>query len=241
MSIALYPLPTTTASREGEPLTPAVEDYLKAIYTLQQRGERASTTALCAQLGGLKPGSVSGMLRRLEELGLASHTLYQEARLTPAGERAALALVRKHRLLETFLVQALGYSWDEVHAEAERLEHHISSRLAARLAAWLGNPTHDPHGDPIPSPDGALPSQSDRRLCDLRAGECARLIRVTTQGEAELRYLAELGLVPGATVELVMMAPFDGPVSLRVAGGQHVLSRSFAEAFVVTQPETERN
>lgn len=215
------------------PLTPSVEDYLKAIYALQQRGERASTAGLCAQLGGLKPGSVSGMLRRLEELGLASHALYQEARLTPAGERAALDLVRRHRLLETFLVEALDYGWDEVHAEAERLEHHISPLLAARIAAWLGHPAHDPHGDPIPAADGSLPAQSDRRLCDLAPGERAAILRVTEQGVEQLRYLAELGLVPGASVELVARAPFDGPVSVCVADRQQVLSHRFAEALIV--------
>lgn len=227
--------PVDTVLHQGAPapLTPAVEDYLKAIDALEQRGERASTAAICVQLGGLKPGSVSGMLRRLEELGLATHTLYQEARLTPAGKRAALSLVRKHRLLETFLVEALGYSWDEVHAEAERLEHHISPKLAARIAAWLGDPAHDPHGDPIPAPDGSLPPQGDRRLCDLAPGEQARVLRVTEQGCEQLRYLAELGLVPGATVELVAQAPFAGPVSLCIAGRPLILSYRFAEALVV--------
>ena len=123
-----------------------MEDYLKAIYTLQHQGDRVSTTALCIQLGGLKPGSVSGMLRQLEERGLVIHQLYHGARLTPAGERAALELVRNHRLLETFLVDVLGYGWDEVHAEAEALEHHISPKLAARIAVYLGEPTLDPHG-----------------------------------------------------------------------------------------------
>lgn len=216
-------------------LTPAVEDYLKAIYTLQQRAAAASTNALCVQLGGLKPGSVSGMLRRLEELGLIEHQLYQGARLTAAGERAALALVRNHRLLETFLVQALGYSWDEVHVEAEALEHHLSPKLTARIAAWLGEPTIDPHGDPIPTADGMVLPQPGRYLSALPPGASASVVRVIEQGEAQLRYLATLGLVPGAAVTILAAAPFNGPLTVAVAGQQHYVSYELAHALVVAE------
>jgi DtxR family transcriptional regulator, Mn-dependent transcriptional regulator len=221
------------ASPPSTTLSPAVEDYLKAIYTLQQQGDRVSTTALCAQLGGLKPGSVSGMLRQLEERGLVIHQLYHGARLTPAGERAALELVRNHRLLETFLVAVLGYSWDEVHAEAEALEHHISPKLTARIAAYLGEPMLDPHGDPIPRCDGSLPTVSDQRLSELTPGERAAIIRVTAQGDGQLRYLGALGLVPGAAVQLTTRAPFDGPLQLVVGGTTQILDAQLAQQIIV--------
>lgn len=226
-----------TAEQQQVGLTPAVEDYLKAIYTLQQCGERVSTNALCMQLGGLKPGSVSGMLRRLEELRLIQHALYQGALLTPAGERAALNLIRNHRLLETFLVEALGYSWDEVHAEAEALEHHISPRLAARIAAYLGHPTLDPHGDPIPQPDGSLPSCSDQRLSDAPLARPLVLVRVLDQAAARLRYLALLGLTPGTSLTVEARAPFDGPLQLCVAGAQRLLDHRLAQQIVVAVNE----
>jgi DtxR family Mn-dependent transcriptional regulator len=227
MTVLPAPAPPVTA------LTPAVEDYLKAIYTLQQQGDRVSTTALCAQLGGLKPGSVSGMLRQLEERGLVIHQLYHGARLTPAGERAALELVRNHRLLETFLVEVLGYRWDEVHAEAEALEHHISPTFAARIAAYLGEPLRDPHGDPIPRCDGSLPDVSDRRLSDLESGESAEIIRILAQGDDQLRYLAALGVVPGAAVQVAARAPFDGPLQLVVGGTTQILDFQLAQHIVV--------
>jgi DtxR family Mn-dependent transcriptional regulator len=232
----LYPADDRSPTRLPPPelmLTPAVEDYLKAIYTLQQRGERVSTSALCAQLGGLRPGSVSGMLRQLEQRGLIIHQLYREVRLTPAGERAALELVRNHRLLETFLVEALGYSWDEVHAEAEALEHHISPRLAARIAARLGEPTADPHGDPIPRCDGSLPEVSEQRLSDLAPGESAEVTRVLAQGDDQLRYLAALGLVPGVTVQVTARAPFDGPFQLAVGSATQVVDSQLARQIFV--------
>lgn len=221
------PAPPSTA------LTPAVEDYLKAIYTLQQQGDRVSTTALCAQLGGLKPGSVSGMLRQLEERGLVIHQLYHGARLTATGERAALELVRNHRLLETFLVEVLGYGWDEVHAEAEALEHHISPKLAARIAAALGEPTLDPHGDPIPRCDGSLPTMNDQRLSELTTGEPAKILRVLAQGDGQLRYLAALGLVPGAAVQLTARVPFDGPLQLVVGSATQILDAQLAQQIIV--------
>ena len=215
--------------------TPAVEDYLKAIYTLQQRGDSVSTNALCVQLGGIKPGSVSGMLRQLEERGLIVHQLYRGARLTPVGERVALVTVRNHRLLETFLVEALGYSWDEVHTEAEALEHHISSKLAARIAAWLGEPTADPHGDPIPQADGSLPCCGDQRLCDAPIGRSLVVVRVLDQDANRLRYLSELGLTPGAVCTVDARAPFDGPLQLRVAGVTHPLDARLAQYIVIRE------
>jgi DtxR family transcriptional regulator, Mn-dependent transcriptional regulator len=230
------PTPTLVADQDAQQttLTPAVEDYLKALYVLQARGELVSTSALCEQLGGLKPGSVSGMLRQLEERGLVLHQRYHGARLTDAGQRAALDLIRNHRLLETFLVATLGYSWDEVHAEAEALEHHISPKLAARIAAYLGEPSVDPHGDPIPRCDGSLPEVSILRLTDLPLATAAKIARVGAQGDAQLRYLAGLGVVLGAPVEVVARAPFDGPLTLQVAAATHVIDAGLAAQLFVS-------
>lgn len=216
-------------------ITPAIEDYLKAIYTLQQQG--AVTTSLLGEQRGSKPGSVTGMVKKLAEMNLVRHTPYQGVELTAAGERVALEVIRHHRLLELYLVEALGYSWDEVHEEAEKLEHHISEKLEARIAAHLGHPTFDPHGDPIPSLEGELPQSDDLRLADLKVAERARIVRMRDQSAERLRYLADLGLVPGAAVEVTASAPFDGPVSLRVGQATHALDRRMARTIEVERSE----
>lgn len=216
-----------------ESITPAVEDYLKAIYTLQQRG-MVSTNALCDQLGGIKPGSVSGMIRRLAEHKLVEHLPYHGVQLTTEGERTALGLIRNHRLLETFLVQVLGYRWDEVHAEAERLEHHISPLLAERIARHLGYPISDPHGDPIPLPDGNVPTPSRLCVTDIATHTEVRIERVAIQEPARLRYLAELGLIPGASIEVVARAPFDGPITVHVGDQVQHLDHTLAQGIFVT-------
>jgi DtxR family Mn-dependent transcriptional regulator len=212
-----------------------MEDYLKAIYMVQQRGEKVTTSLLSEQLGGFKPGSVTGMIKKLAELNLITHTPYQGVSLTPAGERIALEVLRHHRLLELYLVQALGYSWDEVHEEAEALEHYISEKLEARIAACLGQPDFDPHGDPIPSLEGTLPRSTSHSLGDLPPGGRGRVVRVSDQSTERLRYLADLGLVPGALIEVVEVAPFEGPISLAVADtAQHIaLDRRLAQTILV--------
>jgi DtxR family Mn-dependent transcriptional regulator len=219
-----------------------MEDYLKAIYMVQQRGETVTTSLLSEQLGGLKPGSVTGMIKKLAELNLIMHTPYQGVSLTPAGERIALEVLRHHRLLELYLVQALGYSWDEVHEEAEALEHYISEKLEARIAARLGQPDFDPHGDPIPSLEGTLPSSISVSLPDLPAGTQGRIVRVSDQNTAHLRYLAELGLVPGARIEITDIAPFEGPISLQVAEPAQTiaLDRRMAQSILVEPQPVER-
>lgn len=173
-------------------ITPSMEDYLRAIYLLQQQHGEVTTSALSEQLGGFKPGSVTGMIKKLAELELVDYTPYQGVRLTAAGQKIALEVIRHHRLLELYLVQALGYSWDEVHEEADALEHYISEKLEARIAAHLGQPTFDPHGDPIPDEDGVLPLRSGTRLANLSAGDTARIVRVADQHAERLRYLADL-------------------------------------------------
>jgi DtxR family transcriptional regulator, Mn-dependent transcriptional regulator len=218
-------------------ITPAVEDYLKAIYTLQQQDSDVSTSQLAEQLGGLKPASVTGMVKKLAELNLLTHTPYQGVRLTPIGERVALEVVRHHRLLELYLVEALGFTWDEVHEEAEVLEHYISEKLEARIAAHLGDPPFDPHGDPIPALNGALPYRTEQRLADLAPGTTARIVRVRDQHAERLRYVASLGIVPGAEVHVAAVAPFDGPVTVRVQDALQPLDRRIARTIFVTNTE----
>jgi DtxR family Mn-dependent transcriptional regulator len=221
-----------TIPDEQSRITPAIEDYLKAIYTLQHQNG-VVTTSLLGEQRGSKPGSVTGMIKKLAEMNLVQHTPYQGVLLTSAGERIALEVIRHHRLLELYLVEALGYSWDEVHEEAEKLEHHISEKLEARIAARLGHPTFDPHGDPIPTLEGALPSSDDLRLADLGVAERARVLRVRDQSGERLRYLADLGLVPGAAVEVRASAPFDGPITVRLSDADHALDRRMARTIQV--------
>jgi DtxR family Mn-dependent transcriptional regulator len=220
-------------AQQSNRITPAIEDYLKAIYTLQQESKEVTTSLLGEQLGGFKPGSVTGMLKKLAELHLVVYTPYQGVRLTAAGEKIALEVIRHHRLLELYLVEALGYSWDEVHEEAETLEHHISPKFAARIAEQLGNPTFDPHGDPIPTLDGEIPSSTDVCLADLEIGSRARIVRVCEQSSERLRYLAELGLMPGAVILVTNIAPFEGPVSIHVQNMIHTLDQRMARTILV--------
>lgn len=214
-------------------ITPSMEDYLKAIYLIQQRGEPVTTSLLSEQLGGFKPGSVTGMVKKLAELHLIVHTPYQGVTLTHAGERVALEVLRHHRLIELYLVEALGYSWDEVHEEAEALEHYISEKLEARIAARLGQPTVDPHGDPIPTLEGTLPDDTSICLSELATGQTARIVRVIDQDSERLRYLADLGLIPGAAVCVAAVEPFDGPVSVQIGELVQPLARNLARTILV--------
>lgn len=196
-------------------LSAAMEDYLKAIFQLQDEGEGASTVALAARLGVAAP-SVTSMLKRLHELGLILHTPYRGVELTPAGHRVALEVVRHHRLLELYLTEFLDVPWDQVHREAERLEHVLSEDLEERIAAKLGQPTRDPHGDPIPSPSLSLSAPADVPLSSLEVGQQASVIRVPSRDPALLRYLGTLGLVPGTPVVLETATPFRDVLTLRV-------------------------
>ena len=214
------------------PLTAAVEDYVKAVYTLESRDETVSTNALAERLG-VRPGSVSGMLRKLTGLGLVVHEPYRGVRLTEHGRRVALEVIRHHRLLELYLVESLGMSWDEVHAEAEVLEHVISEELEELIAAKLGNPTLDPHGDPIPSRDLTIAPDDSRSLYELEPGEHGTFVRVSDADPAMLRFLAERGIAPGAGVEVIERQPFDGPLYVRVGDEVHVLGAVLARAMHV--------
>lgn len=210
-----------------------MEDYLKRIYRLQADGREVATQQLADELGYSGP-SVTNMIKRLHELRLVEHTPYHGVRLTPAGERVALEVVRHHRLLELYLAESLGYAWDQVHAEAERLEHHMSDELEARMDSALGYPTHDPHGDPIPSPTGQVPLVSSLRLVDLEPGAPAVVVRVSDRDPEQLRFLGELGLRPGVTVTLVERLPFEGPLRISFDGAEHVIGQPLAASVNVS-------
>lgn len=218
---------------EPNPLTHSAEDYLKAIYALS--GDAPASTTRIAQRLALAPASVSGMIRRLSEQDLIAHEPYRGVVLTPAGRRLALRVLRRHRLIETYLVQFLGYRIDDVHDEADRLEHGVSDLLVERMAAALGHPRVDPHGDPIPDRDGALDEVQYTALADLPMGVEAELCRVDISDGERLRYVARAGLVPGARVQLVDLQPFEGPVTVRVGGRRKVLGRDMARLLLCTR------
>ncbi len=200
-------------------LTQAVEDYLKTIYEIVSLHERASTTQI-AEVLDVKPASVTGMLQKLAETDppLVAYEKHHGVVLTPNGEKAALEVIRHHRLLERFLYEVLGFSWDKVHEEAHRLEHVISEEFEERMAVVLGNPTHDPHGDPIPSRDLTMPSYTTLCLCDLRPGQNAKVKRVPDNDPDLLRYLAKVGIVPEAHLDVVGYSPFDENLKIQVEG-----------------------
>jgi DtxR family transcriptional regulator, Mn-dependent transcriptional regulator len=215
------------------PASSAVEDYLKAVYALETRLEGpVPTNALAGRLG-VTPGSVSGMLRRLDELGLLEHERYRGVTLTAEGRRVALRTLRNHRLLELLLVEMLDVPWDRVHREAELLEHVLSDELAERIAAKLGNPEFDPHGDPIPSSDLDLTERETRSLEDVDVGETVAFVRVSDADPAMLRYLSERGIVPGVTLKVTDRQPFGGPLTVRHAGDDHPLGGQLAAAMRV--------
>ena len=209
-------------------LSVAVQDYLKAIYALESAGERVTTSALASRMHVSAP-SATAMTKRLDELGLVERLPYRGVALTDAGRTNALEVLRHHRLLERYLVDRLGLSLDEVHAEAELLEHALSEELEARIDEELGYPTHDPHGDPIPDSELRLTHAEDRTLLELEPGARVSIARVPDDDPALLRYLGTLGLVPGSRLELVARAPFDGPVTVRTDRGEHAISRDLAD------------
>lgn len=215
--------------RAGEPLSESIQDYLKAIYQLASNGQPTSTNELAERLG-VAPASVTGMLKRLAAMqpALVVYQKHHGVQLTEEGQRISLQIIRNHRLIELFLVQILGYSWDEVHPEAERLEHAVSFRFGERLAQLLGEPDFDPHGDPIPDRNLNLPNLRAIPLSQVPAGQRVITRRVNTSDAALLRYLGELGLYPGARVEVLAVAPFGGPLTLRLGGSEHALGREVA-------------
>jgi DtxR family Mn-dependent transcriptional regulator len=211
----------------------AVEDYAKAIFALEGRSsEPVSTTALAARLG-ITPGSVSAMLHKLDELGLITHVPYRGVRLTAKGRRLALEMVRHHRLLELFLAEALEMSWDRVHAEAEVLEHVLSEDLEALISAKLGDPTIDPHGDPIPTADLELEERATSSLESLELGDHGTFVRVSDSDSEMLRYLASCGIAPGDRFEVRARQPFGGPLFLRFGERDQTIGGELAHAMRV--------
>jgi DtxR family Mn-dependent transcriptional regulator len=224
---------TNLAERSSAPATEAVEDYAKAIFALQrQEGGAVSTTALAERLG-VAPSSVTAMVKRLDELHLVRYEPYHGVRLTAAGERVALEVIRHHRLLEAFLADALQMPWDRVHDEAEVLEHYISEDLERRIAEKLGNPSLDPHGDPIPTPELAMAADRTTALSRLAAGDVATFARVSDSDPEMLRYLAERGIRPGAQLRVTDVQPFGGPVFVAVGEREHALGGSLAQKMRV--------
>lgn len=214
-----------------------VEDYLKALYTLEQRQEDKIRTKDMAQLMDVSLPSVTTMMKSLAEQDFVERAAYRGVRLTPRGNLAALKVIRKHRLVEAFLTEVLGYTWDEVHEEAERLEHAMSDLLTDRIDQYLGFPRFDPHGDPIPSADGTIERHPTHDLLDISQGETVTIHRVMDQGREVLQYLTEQGLEPGVSLTVQKVDPFDGPVWLLVEGKEVVLSRTLAHRIRVDRAD----
>ncbi|MBE2220432.1 MAG: metal-dependent transcriptional regulator [Anaerolineae bacterium] len=213
----------------------AIEDYLKTIYMLAEDESPVSTSRI-AEAREVKPGSVTNMLQRLAKLNLVDYEKHYGVTLTENGEKIALEVIRHHRLLELYLSEALGFGWDEVHEQADLLEHVISEKLEERIAAVLGNPTFDPHGDPIPTKEGTIVYQETRPLSAITPGEKVIIARIPDDGNSKrLRYLAELGLLPGTEVLITAVAPFDGPITLEIEGNSKVIGFTIAQSVLVSE------
>jgi DtxR family Mn-dependent transcriptional regulator len=212
----------------------AVEDYAKAIFTLQRRTDGPVGTSALAERLGVSPASVTAMLKRMHEMKLVEHEPYRGVTLTPAGEKVALEVIRHHRLLESYLAEALGMPWDRVHDEAEVLEHYISEELEERIAAALGDPSRDPHGDPIPDRKLSLGADSGVPLVELESGARGTFSRVSDSDPEMLRYLAEQGIRPGASLVVKSRQPFAGPMFVEVEGAEHAIGGELARRMLIT-------
>jgi DtxR family Mn-dependent transcriptional regulator len=218
---------------ESQRHSDAIEDYAKAIYALSRQGGGVVSTNALAERVRVTPASASAMVKKLAERGLAAHAPYKGVELTEAGERVALEVMRHHRLLELYLAEHLGVPWDRVHDEAEALEHVISEDLEARIAAKLGNPTHDPHGDPIPSAELVIDEGDTQALEALPVGARGRFVRVSDADPTMLRWLHDQGIELGAAIEVVDRQPFEGPLTIRLGERDHVLGGRIARAMRV--------
>lgn len=215
-------------------LTQAVEDYLKAIFKLETGKKGVSTTNLAASMD-VSSASATNMIKRLAEMKLVDYQSYKGARLTEAGRKIALEIIRHHRLLELYLMEIMGYSWDEVHDEAEKLEHHISEQFEDKIAELLGDPTHDPHGDPIPTKDGIMPEMKEQPLVQAEENHSYIIGRVKDQDPERLRYLEKEGLLPGVHLTITEKAPFNGPLTLQIEGEQKIIGRDLATTIFITK------
>jgi DtxR family Mn-dependent transcriptional regulator len=223
-------------------LPPRISDCLKAIYDMEERGQKVTTSAVHDRLG-VSDATVTMLFKEFAEAGWVEHTPYRGVRLTALGEQKAMEVIRHHRLLELYLARQLGYSWDKVHDEADKLEHVISEEFEDKLDVLLGFPTVDPHGDPIPSKDGVIVIRKGYSLTLLQEGQMAIILRVNDQDPQKLRYLGELGLYPETRVEVVKRAPFGGPLTIRVGQVperiEQIIGAELAEHIIVTSPESE--
>ena len=213
-------------------LTQAAEDYLKSIYKLQEKGGKVSTGILAEYLD-VKPASATGMIKKLKTMNLVSHERYQGVTLTNAGKAIALEIIRHHRLLELYLFKALGVPWDGVHEEAEKLEHVISEDVEARMDEFLGYPTADPHGSPIPDKNGVVPKTPSTPMTELQKGQSCVVAEVSDNDSALLRHLGSFNLYPGTAFRVIEVAPFEGPFTINIAGQQAVIGREVAKNIFV--------
>ncbi len=218
---------------EETPYSASVEDYLKTIYSLTRGDLGAASTSELADKLGISAGSVSTMVKRLAASGLLEHEPYRGVRLTEAGERQALSVIRRHRLLELFLATSLDIPWDDVHRYADSLEHAVSDELIDIIASKLGDPTTDPHGDPIPTRELDIDDRATRSLAELEAGERATLVRVSDSDPEKLRWLAAEGISIGDELEMLGRLPFDGPCEVRIGKHEHALGLGLANAIRV--------
>lgn len=215
----------------------AIEDYLKTIFMLAQAESPVSTSRL-AEAREVKPGSVTGMIKRLAGLNLVDYIKHQGVTLTSSGEKIALEVLRHHRLIETYLIEALGFTWDEVHEQADILEHFISEKLEERMAAALNHPDFDPHGAPIPTREGFMPALETKPLSELESGDRLIISRIREDEDAELlRYLASRGLTPGVAIDLIHAEPFAGPLTIVIDGEEQIVGRKIAERILVVSGE----
>jgi DtxR family Mn-dependent transcriptional regulator len=219
--------------RKSKMHSQAVEDYLKTIYEIEREQDKVATTVLAEQLG-VAPASATGMIKKLAEMDLVAYEPYQGVVLTQAGRKIAVEIIRHHRLIELFLAETLDVPWDQVHAEAHKIEHVLSEDLVERIDVALGRPTTDPHGAPIPTREGTIDQPLCQRLADLEPRQSGVITEVFDNNAALLRYLGELGLYPKVGVYVISVAPFDGPITLRVGETLHTLGREVANQILVT-------
>lgn len=210
----------------------AIEDYLKIIYEIQKEVGKVATTVLSKRMA-IAPASATGMIKKLSEMNLVTHEKYQGVKLTKAGEKIALEVIRHHRLIELFLSEALGVPWDKVHQEAEKWEHVLSEEMEDRIDQLLGFPTSDPHGSPIPKRNGEMGKKANIRLADLQIGQSATVAEVNDFDPDLLRYLGDLGLYPDTEIKVIKIAPFDGPFEVRIANQTHTIGRKAANYIMV--------
>ncbi len=223
-------------------LAPRISDCLKLIFTMQDRGQKVTTSAVSEQLG-VSDATVTMLFKDFAEAGWVEHVPYHGVRLTSVGESKAMEVIRHHRLLELYLARELGYSWDKVHAEADKLEHVISEEFEDKVDALLGYPTVDPHGDPIPSKDGIIVVRKGCTLTQLKDGQAALILRINDQNPEKLCYLGQLGLYPETSVQMLGRAPFSGPIRILVGEKpqqvEHMLGVELAEQIIVTSTEAQ--